>query len=135
MDPSTSALAGQRIHDSTAQFSRWRWVEISLGIAALARPDKVYAVGNVPAARSFMVLSCWRSNVSRVHKSFCQTIQLRAERSALPQLQASRSATQPSSTPRGCCNDCHAAGELRLGNPEFEGSFQLHGFNNNMTFS
>jgi len=46
-------LVGQRIHDATAQFSRWRWVEISLGIAALARPDKIYAVGKVPAARSW----------------------------------------------------------------------------------
>jgi hypothetical protein len=44
---------GQRIHDSTAQFSRWRRVEISLGIAALAKPDQIYPVGSVPAARSF----------------------------------------------------------------------------------
>jgi hypothetical protein len=53
MDPNTSGLGGQRIHDSTAQFSPWLRVEISLGIAALAKPEKIYSVGNIRAPRSF----------------------------------------------------------------------------------
>jgi hypothetical protein len=49
MDPNTSALGGRRIGDPTAEFSRGRRAEISLGVAALAQPDKIYSVGNVPA--------------------------------------------------------------------------------------
>ena len=53
MDSSTSALGGQHIHGATAQLPWRRRVEISLGIAALAKPEKIYSVGNIPAARSF----------------------------------------------------------------------------------
>jgi hypothetical protein len=72
--------------------------------------------------------------VSKVGKSFCQTIQLRAERSALPQLQASWSATQPSFPRADVATIVMVLEHSTWGNPAFGGSFQLHGFNNNMTF-
>jgi hypothetical protein len=52
MDSNTSALGGQRIRDETAEFSRRRRAQISLGVAPLAKPDKIYSVGNCPRARA-----------------------------------------------------------------------------------
>src|ERR1035438_8727752 len=56
-DPTTSALGGQHIHGATAQLPWRRRIEISLGITTLARPDRIYSVGNIPDARSFCGLA------------------------------------------------------------------------------
>ncbi len=40
MDPTSSALGRQHTHDPADQFSRRRRVKVSLGITALAKPDK-----------------------------------------------------------------------------------------------